>query len=102
VPTRAAAEIRPEGAADVLAGGGVDTNVFLQVAASPDSPTWHETAALWLGRVVPTLTGALVGDRLSLGVQYQADLRLGESTGLSSNWSESKWKRLPSLARVLC
>jgi hypothetical protein len=78
----AAAEVRPDVTAEALVGGGVDTNIFLQVAASPDSPTWHPAGGLAFGRLAPSIIGTLTGQRLRLSLEVEADLRLAESSGL--------------------
>jgi hypothetical protein len=80
--TRASAEIRPAASAELLAGGGHDTNLFLQVAASPDSATWHATEGPWFWRLAPVVSGVLSGERLRLKIEYGADLRGAEGSGV--------------------
>jgi hypothetical protein len=79
---RARAEIRSAAWAEMLVGGGHDTNPFLQVAASPDSATWHSTDGPWFWRVAPVVGGVISGEHLRLKVEYGADLRRGEGSGV--------------------
>jgi len=69
---RAAAQ--PSAAVDVFAGGGYDSNLFLLVAADPDSPTYRSYAGGFL-RVAPAGTLALSGDDLRLELRAGADVR---------------------------
>jgi hypothetical protein len=68
------AAARPSVAADVVAGGGYDTNLFLVVAAAPDSPLYRRYSGPF-ARVAPSLTGALVGDDARLELRLDADIR---------------------------
>lgn len=82
IPATAAAELRREVAAELLVGGGADSNIFLQVAATPDSAAWHATGVTWFARTTPALALSLSGDGVRMSLQYQADLRLGAGAGL--------------------
>ena len=61
-------------AADVFAGGGYDSNLFLLVAADPDSPTYRPYAGGFL-RLAPAATLALAGDDLRLELRAGTDVR---------------------------
>jgi hypothetical protein len=58
---------------EATAAGGYDTNLFLQVAASPDSPTFHSYRGAFLG-AVPSLAAALAGGAFRLELRYGADI----------------------------
>lgn|GEM_PF-704488 len=60
--------------ADVFASGGYDSNLFLLVAADPDSPTYRSYAGGFL-RVAPGGALALAGDDLRLELRGSADVR---------------------------
>lgn len=65
---------------DVLAGGGYDTNLFLLVAADPDSPTYHPYRG-WFARVAPSGAAGLSGDDWRLELRLGADLRQTAGSG---------------------
>lgn len=65
---------QPSAAADLFAGGGYDSNLFLLVAADPDSPTYRAYAGGFL-RLAPGGTLALAGDDLRLELHASADVR---------------------------
>jgi hypothetical protein len=71
---RAEAAARPVGSAEVFAGGGYDTNLFLQVAAQPDSPAYRPYSG-GFARLAPAATGALAGAGVRLELRYGADIR---------------------------
>lgn len=62
-------------AGEVFAGGGYDTNPFLQVAATPASPTYARVSGGFL-RVAPVIVGSMAGEGYRLDVRYDADVRL--------------------------
>lgn len=70
----AAAAPQPSAAVDVFAGGGYDSNLFLLVAAEPDSPTYRAYSGGFL-RLAPAATLALAGEDLRLELRASADLR---------------------------
>ena len=70
----AGAAPQPSAAADVFAGGGYDSNLFLLVAADPDSPTYRPYAGGFL-RLAPAATLALAGDDLRLELRGSTDVR---------------------------
>lgn len=75
-----AAPPRPSVSADVTAGGGYDTNLFLLVAASPESPTYRAYRG-WFARLAPSVAGALVGDDLRLELRLGSDIRQTAGSG---------------------
>jgi len=64
----------PSAAVDLYAGGGYDSNLFLLVAADPDSPTFRPYSGGFL-RLAPTGTLALSGDDLRLELRAATDVR---------------------------
>ncbi|HEY4183948.1 MAG TPA: glycogen-binding domain-containing protein [Polyangia bacterium] len=62
------------GGVDVSLQGGYDSNLFLLVASSPDSPTYRRYSG-WFIRVDPTGTAALAGDTLRIDLRADADIR---------------------------
>lgn len=70
----AGAEPQPSATIDLFAGGGYDSNLFLLVAADPDSPTYRPYAGGFL-RLAPTGTVALSGDDLRLELRASSDVR---------------------------
>jgi hypothetical protein len=77
-----AAEVRPNIDASALVGGGVDSNLYLQVSASPTSPNFHPTPSPWFARTNPSFELELGLDRLRMSLVYDADLRAAEGSGL--------------------
>ena len=69
----AAAETRWSASGDLAAGGGYDSNLFLQVAASPESPNFHPYSGGFL-RVDPAIEGALAGEGFRIAARYDAAL----------------------------
>jgi hypothetical protein len=59
--------------AELGAGGGHDSNLFLQVAASPDSPNFHAYSGGFL-RLDPAIEGALAGEGFRFALRYDAAL----------------------------
>jgi hypothetical protein len=82
IGARAAADGRPTVDAAALVGAGADSNLYLQVSASPTSPNFHPTPSPWFARVSPTLAAAWDFDRLRLSLSYDADLRSADGAGL--------------------
>jgi hypothetical protein len=76
----AQASPRASAGLDVLAGGGYDTNLFLLVAADPDSPTYHPYRG-WFARVAPSGVAALSGDDWRFELRLGADLRQTAGSG---------------------
>ena len=69
----AAPPVHLSGSAEVEGATGYDTNLFLQIAASPDSPNYHAYSGAFL-RLHPLLTGASVGGGFRFELRYGADL----------------------------
>jgi hypothetical protein len=69
----AAAETRWSLSGDLAGGGGYDSNLFLQVAASPESPNFHAYSGGFL-RLDPAIEGALAGDGVRVAARYDAGL----------------------------
>lgn len=67
------------GSAEVLAGAGHDSNMFLQV--TPDPATAAPLVSGWFGRVAPALGGALAWPGWRLGLAYQLDYRGSQAAG---------------------
>jgi hypothetical protein len=67
------------GAAEVSAGGGHDTNMFLQVSADPGLR--EPLVKGWFGRAAPKLSIALALGGWRLETSYQLDYRRVESAG---------------------
>jgi Glycogen recognition site of AMP-activated protein kinase len=65
---------------DVLAGGGYDTNLFLLVAADPDSPTYHPYRG-WFARLAPSAVAAMFGEDWRFELRLGADLRQTAGSG---------------------
>ena len=59
--------------AEVEGATGYDTNLFLQIAASPDSPNYHAYRGAFM-RVHPLLAGARIGNGYRFELRYGADL----------------------------
>jgi hypothetical protein len=76
----AAAVVRPVASVEVLTGGGYDTNLFLQIAAVPDSPTYRPYSG-WFARLFPAGLAALSGDSARLELRYGADMRQTVGSG---------------------
>lgn len=68
-----AAATRWSASGELGAGGGYDSNLFLQVAASPDSPNFHAYAGGFL-RLDPAIEGALAGEGFRFALRYDAAL----------------------------
>lgn len=78
--SRAAAGPTLIGAAEIAAGAGHDTNMFLQVALDPAQR--GAPVGGWFMRAAPRLTGALVtGGGWRVDAAYQLDYRHGETAG---------------------
>ena len=67
------------GSAEVLAGAGHDSNMFLQV--TPDPATAAPLVSGWFGRVAPALGGAVAWPGWRLGLAYQLDYRGSQAAG---------------------
>ena len=67
------------GSAEVLAGGGHDSNMFLQV--TPDPTTAAPLVSGWFVRVAPLLDGALAWPDWRLGLAYKLDYRGSAAAG---------------------
>ena len=67
------------GSAEVLAGAGHDSNMFLQV--TPDPATAAPLVSGWFGRVAPALGGALAWPGWRLGLAYKLDYRGSDAAG---------------------
>ena len=80
VAGRAEGAARPVGSADVFAGGGYDTNLFLQVAAQPGSPAYRPYSGAF-ARLAPAVAGALAGAGVRLELRYGADIRQTVGSG---------------------
>jgi hypothetical protein len=82
-PWLAGAPVRAQpaviGSAEVLAGAGHDSNMFLQV--TPDLATAAPLVSGWFGRVAPALSGALAWPGWRLGLAYQLDYRGSQAAG---------------------
>jgi hypothetical protein len=72
--SRAPGAVHPSASGEVFAGGGYDTNLFLEIAASPDSPNYHRYSGAFI-RGTPSVSGALSGESFRLELRYGADLR---------------------------
>jgi hypothetical protein len=59
--------------AEVEGATGYDTNLFLQIAASPDSPNYHAYEGAFM-RLHPVLAGARIGNGFRFELRYGADL----------------------------
>jgi len=59
--------------AEVEGATGYDTNLFLQIAASPDSPNYHAYQGAFM-RLHPVLAGARIGNGFRFELRYGADL----------------------------
>ncbi len=70
---RAAPPVHLSGSAEVEGATGYDTNLFLQIAASPDSPNYHAYSGAFL-RLHPVLTGASVGSGFRFELRYGVDV----------------------------
>jgi hypothetical protein len=70
---RAESGVRFSGSGEATAGGGYDSNLFLQIAASPDSPNYHHYSGGFL-RANPSADAALAGETFRLELRYSADL----------------------------
>ena len=83
MPWLAGAPVRAQpaviGSAEVLAGAGHDSNMFLQV--TPDPATAAPLVAGWFGRVAPALGGALAWPGWRLGLAYKLDYRGSDAAG---------------------
>jgi hypothetical protein len=77
-PAAAAARWSASGA--LGAGGGYDSNLFLQVAASPDSPNFHAYSGGFL-RLDPAIEAAVAGDGFRVALRYDADLTQTSGSG---------------------
>ena len=55
------------------AAAGYDTNLFLQIAASPDSPNFHAYRGAFV-RAHPMLAGAVIGSDYRFELRYGADV----------------------------
>lgn len=73
VSASAAAATRWAASGELGAGGGYDSNLFLQVAASPDSPNFHAYSGGFL-RLDPAIEGALAGEGFRCALRYDAAL----------------------------
>ena len=69
----AAPPVHLSSGAEVEGATGYDSNLFLQIAASPDSPNYHAYSGAFL-RLHPVLTGATVGSGFRVELRYGADL----------------------------
>jgi len=67
-------------AGDIAASTGYDTNLFLLVAAAPESPLYRPYRGPF-ARVAPAVTGGLAGDDLRLELRLGTDLRQTEGSG---------------------
>jgi hypothetical protein len=67
------------GSAEVLAGAGHDSNMFLQI--TPDPAAAAPLVSGWFGRVAPALGGALAWPSWRLGLVYRLDYRGSEAAG---------------------
>src|SRR5207244_9880892 len=67
-------------AGDIAVGAGYDTNLFLLVAAAPESPLYLAYSGPF-ARVAPALTGGLAGDDLRLELRIGTDVRQTEGSG---------------------
>src|SRR3954454_12295687 len=70
---RAEGGVRWSGSGEAMVAGGYDTNLFLDIAASPDSPTFHSYRGGFL-RTVPSLAAGLGTGAVGLELRYRADL----------------------------
>jgi hypothetical protein len=68
-----AAPVHLSGSAEIEGASGYDTNLFLQIAASPDSPNYHAYSGAFL-RLHPVLTGASVGSGFRFELRYGGEL----------------------------
>jgi len=59
--------------AEVEGATGYDTNLFLQIAASPDSPNYHAYRGAFT-RLHPVVAGARIGEGYRFELRYGADL----------------------------
>ncbi len=67
------------GSAEVLAGAGHDSNMFLQI--TPDPAAAAPLVSGWFGRVAPALSGALAWPSWRLGLAYRLDYRGSDAAG---------------------
>ena len=74
------AEPRPGLSLDVFAGGGFDSNLFLQVAALPESPAYRPYSG-WFGRLYPAVVASLAGDSMRLELSGGSDIRTTNGSG---------------------
>jgi len=65
---------------ELAAGAGYDTNLFLLVAAAPESPLYRPYSGPF-ARVAPAVTGGLAGEDMRLELRLGADLRQTEGSG---------------------
>jgi hypothetical protein len=65
---------------DLFAGGGYDSNLFLQVVALPDSPGYRSYSGAF-GRVFPSAVASLAGDSLRLFLSAGSDIRQTRGSG---------------------
>jgi len=77
---RAAAAPNASVVGDIAASAGYDTNLFLLVAAAPESPLYRPYRGPF-ARVAPAVTGGLAGDDLRLELRLGTDLRQTEGSG---------------------
>ena len=76
----AEAAVRGSASGELGAGGGYDSNLFLQVAASPDSPNFHAYSGGFL-RLDPAIEGAVAGDGFRVALRYDAALTQTSGSG---------------------
>ena len=95
----AVAAVRWSADGEWLGGGGYDSNLFLQVAASPDSPNFHAYSGGFL-RANPVLDGALAGEGYRLQLRYGADLVQTFGAGALSTQDAVLSLALPELGPV--
>jgi len=74
------AEPRPGLTLDLFAGGGFDSNLFLQVAALPESPAYRPYSG-WFGRLAPSVVASLAGDALRAELSAGSDIRTTIGSG---------------------
>lgn len=79
-PVLLRAEPRPGLSLDLFAGGGFDSNLFLQVAAQPESPAYRPYSG-WFGRVYPSMVASLASDAMRLELSAGSDVRTTSGSG---------------------
>ena len=86
------------GSAEVLAGAGHDSNMFLQI--TPDLATAAPLVSGWFGRVAPALSGALAWPGWRLALSYRLDYRGSEAAGSMLQHEAELSLAVPALGRL--